>query len=90
MLNMDVSHPDIEDFIDIKNDLDKVTKANISVNITDDFMEAVKNNEEYELYFKVDATGEEIRKKVNARELFRKLAFNNWNMAEPKSNWALA
>jgi ribonucleoside-diphosphate reductase alpha chain len=83
MLNMDVSHPDIEEFIDIKNDLNKVTKANISVNITDDFMNAVKNNEEYELYFKVDATGEEIRKKVNARELFRKLAFNNWNMAEP-------
>ena len=83
MLNMDVSHPDIEEFIDIKNDLDKVTKANISVNITDDFMNAVKNNEEYELYFKVEATGEEIRKKVNARELFRKLAFNNWNMAEP-------
>jgi len=83
MINMDVSHPDIEDFIDIKNDLDKVTKANISVNITDDFMEAVKNNDMYELYFKVNATGEEIRKKVNARELFRKLAFNNWNMAEP-------
>ncbi len=83
MLNMDVSHPDIEEFIDIKNDLNKVTKANISVNITDDFMNAVKNNEEYELYFKVDATGEEIRKKVNARKLFRKLAFNNWNMAEP-------
>ena len=68
MLNMDVSHPDIEDFIDIKNDLDKITKANISVNITDDFMEAVKSNDMYELYFKVDATGEEIRKKVNARE----------------------
>ena len=83
MLNMDVSHPDIEDFIDIKNDLDKITKANISVNITDDFMNAVKNNDMYELYFKVDATGEEIRKQVNARELFRKLAFNNWNMAEP-------
>ncbi len=83
MLNIDVSHPDIEEFIDIKNDLNKVTKANISVNITDDFMNAVKNNEEYELYFKVEATGEEIRKKVNARELFRKLAFNNWNMAEP-------
>ena len=42
MLNMDVSHPDIEDFIDIKNDLDKVTKANISVNIIDNFMNAVK------------------------------------------------
>jgi len=83
MLNMDINHPDIEDFIDIKNDLNKVTKANISINIIDDFMKAVKNNEDYELYFKVEATGEEFRKKVNARELFRKIAKSNWNMAEP-------
>ena len=83
MLNMDVSHPDIQDFIDVKNDLTKVTKANISVNIDDKFMEAVKNDEEYELYFKVDATGEEIRKTVMAKELFRRLSLNNWNMAEP-------
>ncbi len=83
MLNMDVSHPDIQDFIDVKNDLNKVTYANISVNIDNKFMEAVKHNGEYELYFKVDATGEEISKKINARELFRILAKNNWNMAEP-------
>ena len=83
MLNLDVSHPDIEDFIDVKNDLSKVTFANISVNIDDKFMEAVKNEYEYELYFKVEATGEEIIKKVNAKNLFRLLAKNNWNMAEP-------
>lgn len=83
MLNMDCSHPDIEDFIDVKNDLSKVNYANISVNIDDEFMNAVKNNEEYVLYFKVEATGEEISKKVNARQLFNKLAKNNWNMAEP-------
>ncbi len=83
MLNMDCNHPDIEDFIDVKNDLSKVNYANISVNIDDEFMNAVKNNEEYLLYFKVEATGEEISKKVNARQLFNKLARNNWNMAEP-------
>lgn len=83
MLNMDCDHPDIEDFIDVKNDLDKVNYANISVNITDDFMEAVEKDEDYELYFYVDATGEEIRKVVKARKLFRKIAENNWNMAEP-------
>ena len=83
MLNLDVNHPDIEDFIDVKNDLKKVTFANISVNIDDKFMEAVKNNGEYNLYFKVDATGEEIIKKINAKDLFRMLAKNNWNMAEP-------
>ncbi len=83
MLNLDINHPDIEDFIDVKNDLNKVTYANISVNVDNKFMEAVKNDEEYELYFYVEATGEEIRKKVNARALFKKLAKNNWNMAEP-------
>ena len=60
MLNMDVNHPDIEEFIDVKNDLSKVTSANISVNVNDEFMNAVKNNEEYELYFKVESTGERI------------------------------
>ncbi|MBU5425388.1 adenosylcobalamin-dependent ribonucleoside-diphosphate reductase [Tissierella pigra] len=83
MLNMDCNHPDIEDFIDVKNDLSKVNYANISVNIDDKFMNAVKNNEEYELYFKVEATGEEISKTVDAGELFEKLSRNNWNMAEP-------
>lgn len=83
MLNLDVNHPDIEDFIDVKNDLSKVTSANISVNITDDFMNAVKADKDFELYFKVEATGEEIRRKVNAKDLFRTLSRNNWNMAEP-------
>lgn len=83
MISLDVSHPDLEEFIDIKNDLDKVTKANISIKVTDDFMESVKNGDNYELTFETN-TGEEINKKVDAREVFRKLAKNNWNMAEPK------
>lgn len=83
MLNLDSHHPDIEDFINVKNDLSKVTSANISVNVDDKFMNAVENDEEYELYFDVIATGEKIRRKVRARDLFRKLAKNNWNMAEP-------
>ena len=45
MISLDVSHPDLEEFIEIKNDLNKVTKANISIKITDDFMKAVVNNE---------------------------------------------
>ena len=83
MLNMDCSHPDIEDFIDVKNDLSKVTYANISVNIDNKFMEAVERDEEYTLYFYVEATGEEIKRTIRARGLFKKIAVNNWNMAEP-------
>ena len=83
MLNLDVNHPDIEEFINVKNDLTKVNYANISVNIDDEFMIAVKNDTEYDLHFSVEATGEEIRRTIKARDLFRTLAKNNWNMAEP-------
>lgn len=83
MLSMSCDHPDIEDFISIKNDLDKVTYANISVRITDEFMEAVKNDDDYILSFTREATGEVITKKVKARDLYRKFCENNWNNAEP-------
>lgn len=83
MLNLDCSHPDIEDFINVKNDLKKVTYANISVNVDDEFMTAVRDDKDYTLFFRVESTGEEISKKIRARDLFKKLAFNNWNMAEP-------
>ena len=83
MLNLDVFHPDIEEFINVKNDLSKVNYANISVNIDDEFMEAVKKDSEYDLHFQVEATGEELRRTIKARDLFRVIAKNNWNMAEP-------
>lgn len=83
MLNMDCSHPDVLEFIDVKNDLDKVTSANISVNCSDDFFEAVEAGEDFTLSFDVEATGEHIEKKVDARDLLRRLSENNWNMAEP-------
>lgn len=83
MLNMDVKHPDIEEFIDVKNNLDKVNYANLSVNISNEFMEAVKNDQDFKLEFYVEATGEKIEKSINAKALFRKIARNNWSMAEP-------
>lgn len=82
MLSIDCNHPDLEEFIDIKTDLNRVTKANISVKITDDFMKAVENDDEWELYFKTEHD-EEIRKKVKAKNIFLKLCENNWNYAEP-------
>lgn len=83
MISMSCDHPDIEEFIDIKNDLNRVTKANISIRITDDFMNAVINDEDYELSFVRKETGEAIKKTVKAKELFHKIAKNNWNMGEP-------
>jgi ribonucleoside-diphosphate reductase alpha chain len=83
MISLDCHHPDLEEFLDIKTDLNKVTKANISVRITDDFMEAVVNDTDFELSFVREATAETIKKTVRAKDLFMKLAENNWNYAEP-------
>lgn len=83
MISIDCSHPDLEEFIDVKNDLNKVTKANISIKLTNDFMKAVQNDDMYTLTFIVESTGEKIEKEINAKELFKKLAQSNWNMAEP-------
>lgn len=83
MLSLSCAHPDLEEFIDIKSDLNKVTKANISIRITNEFMNAVVNNTDYTLSFKREATGEVITRIVNARQIFRKIAEANWNYAEP-------
>ena len=80
---MPVSHPDIEDFINIKSDLKKITNANISVRVDDKFMNAVKNNESYELTFTRPENGESITRTVNAKDLFHKICEMNWNYAEP-------
>ena len=82
MLSIDCNHPDLEEFIDIKNDLNAVTKANISVRVTDDFMDAVINKKDWELFFETE-NGDKLVKTVKAHEIFRLLAKNNWSMAEP-------
>ena len=83
MISIDCTHPDLEKFITIKSDLNKVTSANISVRVTDRFMVAVKNDEDWELYYKRNETGEEIKKTVKARDIFDLLCRNNWDYAEP-------
>lgn len=83
MISIDCSHPDLEEFIEIKSDLNRVTKANISVKMTNEFLNAVKNDEDYDLTFVRKETGEEIIKTVKAKEVFHKLCQMNWDMAEP-------
>ena len=55
MISMDIRHPDVEEFIEKKQDLTKVTGANVSVQVTDDFMQAVDENAQYTLRWPVDA-----------------------------------
>ena len=83
MLSLSCEHPDLEEFIGIKSDLDKITKANISIRITDEFMHAVENREMFKLHFSRPETGEEITKEVNAYELFRRICEMNNDYAEP-------
>ena len=96
MISMDCSHPDILEFIELKTDLEKVTKANVSVRIYKDFMEAVKKGTDYILSYEREATGEVIKKRVPARALFKKITDTSWDYAEPGvlfwdriSNWNL-
>lgn len=83
MLSLSCEHPDLEEFIGIKSDLDKVTKANISIRITDKFMVAVKNRTPFTLSFTRLETGETITKEVDAYEMFHKMCEMNWDYAEP-------
>ena len=83
MLSLDCNHPDLEEFISIKNDLNKITKANISVRVTDEFMDAVINNKFYRTSFVREETGEEKAKVVFAPDIFRQLCKNNWDFGEP-------
>ena len=83
MVSIDCRHPDLEEFINIKSDLNKVTKANISIRITDDFMEAVKKREKFTLSFYRPEVDEKIEKEIDAYEFFHKICEMNWNYAEP-------
>ena len=83
MISLDCHHPDLMDFIDIKTKEGKVTKANISVRVTDDFMRAVENDEDWVMSFTRKETGDTITKVEKARVIFDKLCENNWNWAEP-------
>lgn len=83
MISMDCSHPDILEFVELKTDLEKVTKANVSVRIYKDFMEAVKKGTDYILSYEREATGEVIKKRVPARALFEKITDTSWDYAEP-------
>ena len=83
MISINCDHPDVEKFVELKSDLNKVTKANISVKITDQFMNAVVNDDDFVLSFTREETEQVIRKTIKARELFRKMCEMNWDYAEP-------
>lgn len=83
MISLDCHHPDLPEFIDIKAKPDSVTKANISVRVTDSFMQAVEDDRNWTMNFDRPETGESTLRVCEARSLFHRLCENNWNWAEP-------
>lgn len=81
MLTCSVHHPDVETFITAKNNDKDVTGANISVRLTDEFLDAVGSNKEYELRFPVEDG--RVYFKKNAKEIWDKIVHNAWDRAEP-------
>ena len=83
MLSMDIAHPDVEDFITIKQDLQKVTGANISIRLSDEFMSAVESNSEYTHKWPIESDNPKFTKTVNAKELWDTIVKCAHNTAEP-------
>lgn len=83
MLSVSIRHPDADGFIDAKMVQGKVTGANVSVRIDDDFMNAAINGTPYEQRFPVDSDVPSIRQDIDASALWRKIIHNAWKSAEP-------
>jgi ribonucleoside-diphosphate reductase alpha chain len=83
MLTLSVHHPEIRTFIHIKEDLKKVTGANISIRLSDEFMTAVKNKEKVQLRFPVDSKEPTILEMVDAEELWTEIIAAAHKSAEP-------
>ncbi len=83
MLSASIKHPDAVDFIDAKMTQGKVTGANVSVRIDDEFMRAVVNDETYIQQFPIDSKTPSVKKEIKARDLWKKIVHNAWASAEP-------
>jgi len=83
MLTISIKHPDAEKFIDAKLEQGKVTGANVSVKIDDDFMQAVVDGKPYVQQFPVDSPNPMVKKEIDARSLWKKIIHNAWKSAEP-------
>ncbi|MDP4266357.1 MAG: adenosylcobalamin-dependent ribonucleoside-diphosphate reductase [Bacteroidota bacterium] len=83
MLSISIKHPDVENFIDAKMVEGKVTGANVSVKIDDEFMKAVLNGSVYTQQYPIDSDTPKVVKGVNAVEIWNKIIHNAWKSAEP-------
>lgn len=83
--SMNVKHPEILDFIKCKRDLVSVTGSNITIQFTDDFMDAVINDKEFELKWPIDSDSPQVSNIVNAKDIWKEFIHSNWLMGDPGS-----
>ena len=83
MLSVSIKHPDSEAFIDAKMTEGKVTGANVSVRIDDDFMKSVESNSKYTQTYPIDSENPKYSKEIDAVSLWQKIVHNAWKSAEP-------
>ncbi|BAR95544.1 ribonucleotide reductase of class II [Prevotella intermedia] len=83
MLSVSIKHPDAEAFVDAKMEEGKVTGANVSVKITDSFMEAAVNDKPFVQQFPINAEQPTYSKEISAKKLWEKIVHNAWKSAEP-------
>lgn len=83
MMTVSIKHPDSEDFIDAKMEEGKVTGANVSVRIDDDFMRCAASGETYMRTYPIDSASPELERPTDASALWQKIVHNAWKSAEP-------
>ena len=83
MLSLSIKHPDAERFIDAKTDLGKVTGANVSIKIDDEFMRCALSGTPYRQQFPINAEEPLYKKDIDAKALWDKIIHNAWKSAEP-------
>ena len=83
MMTISIKHPDSEAFIDAKMTQGRITNANISVRITDEFMQCVKENKPFIQQYPIDSPNPKYTKEIDARALWNKIIHNAWQSAEP-------
>ena len=83
MVGLNCDHPDIYEFLHIKQNEEKLSSMNISILFTDEFMEAVKNDTDYTLRYHVESTGENIERVIRARDFFMEFCETQWDWGDP-------
>lgn len=83
LFSISIHHPDILDFIDVKRDHTKVTGANISIRLTQEFIEALEKNKDYEVRFPIDSEAPEISRQLSAKLVWDKIIQGNWESGDP-------